>query len=111
MSNNVWVYFPDAGWIQWLTEPYRGTAHGATIVLRNVHNALACKGRACVIHSPTDHHMRDWPLSWRADRGIFERRCEHGIGHWDPDQWDYWQETYQTYQGVHGCDGCCLKIN
>lgn len=72
-----------------------------------VHPPFMCEGRTCVIHNPTDHHMREWHLHWRWDRGIFERICKHGVGHPDPDQFDYWRETYQEWQAVHGCDGCC----
>lgn len=76
-------------------------------VLVNVHDAASCAGRACVIHSPTEHHMSGFPLHWRDDRGIFERICEHGIGHPDPDQLDYWCESGREHEAVHGCDGCC----
>lgn len=75
--------------------------------LSNIHPFSACKGRTCVIHTPTNHHMRDWYLHWRSDRAIFERICEHGIGHPDPDQFAFWDETYQSARSVHGCDGCC----
>lgn len=78
------------------------------IKLRNVHDQKKCRGRACVIHGQTDHHMRGWTLLWRDDRGIFERICpDHGTGHPDPDQFDYWDITGQEWQGVHGCCGCC----
>lgn len=98
-----------------------------------VHSGTKCEGRVCVIHAPTDHRMRSWPLHWRADRGLFERLCPHGAGHPDPDQQTYWRE--QAERGeirdevlddefgfvenirdpdehinammVHGCDGCC----
>lgn len=79
------------------------------LVLENVHSARLCEGWACVIHRPTPHHMAEWPLHWRDDRGIFERICEHGIGHPDPDQFDYWYATDQTAQGIHGCDGDCFN--
>jgi hypothetical protein len=79
----------------------------ARIELHNVHPGELCAGRPCPIHGPTDHHMRDWPLLWRDDRGIFERICEHGVGHPDPDQLDYWRETGQGWQASHGCDRCC----
>jgi hypothetical protein len=48
------------------------------------------------------------PLTWRSDRGIFERICNHGIGHPDPDQFPYWKEQgiFDT-EASHGCDGCC----
>lgn len=78
-------------------------------VLKNVHRAELCAGWPCVIHNPTPHHMADWTLHWRDDRGIFERICEHGIGHPDPDQFDFWYSTNQTWQAVHGCDGCCFQ--
>lgn len=75
--------------------------------LRNVHAPDKCRGRACVIHAPTEHHMSTWTLHYREDRAIFERLCRHGIGHPDPDQFEFWEETNQEWQAVHGCDGCC----
>lgn len=77
------------------------------IRLENVHDASLCVGRPCVVHNPTDHHMRGFRLLWRDDRKIFERVCPHGIGHPDPDQFHYWRENDMEYEGVHGCDGCC----
>ncbi len=96
-------------------------------VLSNVHSEQLCSGRTCVVHAPSAHHMRTWPLTWRQDRGMFERRCEHGIGHPDPDQRDYFvgrgyrryveqvarseattdPEEYADAEMTHGCDGCC----
>lgn len=100
-----------------------------------VHDATACTGRECVIHNPTEHPMRRFPLHWRADRAIFERLCPHGVGHPDPDQQAYWREQaardvnawdvapddefgiavhrrspeeHVTAQMTHDCDGCCL---
>jgi hypothetical protein len=77
------------------------------LILHNVHDSLICIGRPCPIHNRTEHHMSHWPIHWRGDRGILERLCEHGIGHPDPDQFQYWEETGQEWQSVHGCDGCC----
>ena len=79
--------------------------------LVGVHLAAQCEGRPCVIHSPTQHAMSDWPLIWRDDRvpGIFERICPHGIGHPDIDQRDFWRETSQECLRMHGCDGCCQE--
>lgn len=85
------------------------------IILRNVHDWQTCQtsavsswtNRPCVIHNPTPHHMRLWQLHWRDDRGIFERICEHGTGHPDPDQFPYWKEHGKMAEAVHGCDGCC----
>ena len=38
---------------------------------------------------------------------MFERICEHGIGHPDPDQVSYWQRWGKEALAIHGCDGCC----
>lgn len=76
--------------------------------LRGVHPSTACAGRACVIHAPTDHHMRGWPLIWRDDKGCFERLCpDRGIGHPDPDDMVFHRLVGNEAKGVHGCDGCC----
>lgn len=83
---------------------------GNGYVLKNVHPEALCQGRECVIHAPTEHHMRDWSLHWREDRAIFERICpSHGTGHPDPDQMSFWRETNQEWQSVHGCCGCCRE--
>ena len=79
------------------------------IHLCNVHDESLCRGRPCVVHRPTDYHMRGFRLLWRDDRAIFERVCPHGIGHPDPDQFEYWRMSGREYEGVHGCDGCCIK--
>lgn len=70
-----------------------------------VHDRSKCEGCFCPIHTPSDHHMRDWPLHWRGDRSIMERMCPHGIGHPDPD--DFKIKTSIHDDGTHGCDGCC----
>lgn len=99
------------------SEPVFGANVKGHGVIGNIHLASKCQAdvieghvtkRACVIHSPTDHHMREWDLHWRDDRGIFERICPtHGTGHPDPDQFEYWDMTDQQWQAVHGCCGCC----
>ena len=81
------------------------TFHEGTIL---VHANGRCLGRHCVIHNPSDHHMREWTLHWRGDRAIFERICHHGVGHPDPDQFEFWDMTNQNWQRVHGCCGYCL---
>ncbi len=70
------------------------------------HAEDGCEG-ACPIHAPSDHHMTSWPLHWRPDRGIFERLCEHGVGHPDPDTIRHIQRTTGCDNGTHCCDGCC----
>lgn len=79
-------------------------------VLSNVHRAAACYGRACVMHNPSDHHMRGWDLNWRDDRGLMERICPHDIGHPDPDDLAYRRSVGAPWWlDVHGCDGCCRR--
>lgn len=91
-----------------IAEPVFGMQIGPGY-LHNVHPVERCAGRPCVIHNPSDHHMRDWPLNWRADRGLMERLCpEHGVGHPDPDGLAYLVSIGDTSAGVHGCCGCCI---
>lgn len=75
------------------------------------HTAKECLGRHCCIHNPSQHHMRDWPQVWRADRQLMERTCEHGCGHPDPDHLSYVLLTQGSEEmhnhSMHGCDGCC----
>lgn len=70
---------------------------------------------SCVVHNPSDHKMRDWPLHWRGDRGLMERLCPHGVGHPDPDDIAFKKRTRgeaaATTEAVHGCDGCCMELN
>lgn len=78
----------------------------------SVHPPEQCAGRPCVIHDPSDHHMRAWPTNFRTG-GMFdikpahmERICPHGVGHPDPDDAAF-QASIGSDVGVHGCDGCC----
>lgn len=77
------------------------------------HEPDKCSGSFCVIHNPSDHHMRDWPKNFRFDRYLVlvERICPHGVGHPDPDSLAYIESTLpegrRGYEGIHGCDGCC----
>ena len=70
------------------------------------HSRDACQGSGCVVHHPSDHAMRDWPLQPRPDRRMVERTCPHGVGHPDPDDAAYRASRGDT-DSVHGCDGCC----
>ncbi len=76
-------------------------------VLVQHHPVRDCAGRNCCIHNPSDHHMVEWPLVWREDRQLMERRCTHGVGHPDPDSIRYGRQFAGRDMGVHGCDGCC----
>ena len=75
-----------------------------------IHSKEECSGM-CPIHSPSDHHMKDWPLHWRDDLGIFERICKCGVGHPDPDSLNYIEAKYgkewADSLSIHGCCGFC----
>jgi hypothetical protein len=81
-------------------------------VIYNVHSPAQCEGRGCCIHHPSDHHMKDWPITFRGagpfDIGppFMERLCKHGVGHPDPDDVVYYLSRGVNV-GVHGCCGCC----
>lgn len=76
-------------------------------MLGNVHSSIRCLGRPCVIHNPSNHHMRTWPLLWRDDTRTMERTCPHGTGHPDPDDVAYHLERNPDASFAHSCDGCC----
>lgn len=87
------------------SEPVFGCQIGK-INLR-VHHRSLCAGEYCSIHNPSQHPLRNAPLNWRADRGIMERFCSHGIGHPDPDDYQYRLRVNPDADAIHGCDGCC----
>lgn len=80
--------------------------HKSNTELVNVHSPDKCAGTYCPIHNPSNHHMKDWPQHWRADRRIIERICPHGVGHPDPDD-----PAAAGIHSIHGCDGCCNPNN
>lgn len=72
------------------------------------HPIERCKGRNCVIHNPSDHHMRDWPKRFHQPSQQTARVCKHGVGHPDPDDVAYWREIeHRRINTSHDCDGCC----
>jgi hypothetical protein len=82
--------------------------------IHNIHKETKeCRTYGCVIHNPTKHHMRGFLTSWRSDRFIMERVCPHGVGHLDPDNYNWIERNYGTLtaqsESFHGCDGCCRK--
>jgi len=89
---------------------YWGLENGDVL---QTHAAAACAGRACCVHAPSDHPLRDAPLSWRGDRHLVERICPCGVGHPDPDHLTHVAlicgEGYAWGQSVHGCcpRRCC----
>lgn len=92
--------------IVWLRDNvFRDDAHQ---IIHGVHREELCQGRPCCFHNPSMHHMRDWPATWRQDKGVVERTCPHGVGHTDPDNMWYLRATGDELRGLHGCDGCCV---
>ena len=68
------------------------------------HEYSRCRDGYCTLHNRSNHNMRSFPQLWRADRGIMERVCPHGIGHPDPDEF---RIRNGEDDGSHGCDTCC----
>lgn len=102
------------------TDPVFGVELGERVVL--VHPGERCEGRdiPCCVHSPSGHHMVSWPMKWRADTGVMERVCEHGVGHPDPDhlayvcsltpEHDCAGECGYPHLGWQAVHGCCLAM-
>lgn len=88
------------------SSPIFGVQQGPSVLV--IHPSFLCEGRACVIHNPSDHHMREWSLNWRGDKGVMERTCPtHGVGHPDPDDAAYLKTQGREVLLIHGCCGCC----
>lgn len=58
----------------------------------------------CSVHSPSEHHMREWPQNWHSERRVMERVCMHMVSHPDPDDISV---RHRRSARVHNCDGCC----
>lgn len=73
------------------------------------HLPTTCAGRVCVLHNPTEHHMRFWPIHYRGQLNVFERTCPCGVNHPDPDQTPFWKQVALEAYAAHGCcpKGCC----
>ena len=91
-----------------------GVEHGffgkkelAASPLTTLHLQSRCKGRYCVIHKPSSHFMRLWPLIWDTERIQMYRLCKHGLVHPDPDDFRYWKDV--SGGGVAGAHVCCTK--
>ncbi len=77
-------------------------------IMAHVHDADSCEA-PCVIHTPSDHHMRDWDLAFF--NSTLDRVCPHGYGHPDPDSVEFARKHHpeQTFEPHTHCDGCCIK--
>lgn len=96
-----------------VAEPMFGIQIGKQTL--NTHAPDQCSGAWCCVHNPSPHHMATWPMNWRSDRNLMERRCPHGVGHPDPDHLGHVRRTLGPleagYESVHGCDGCCREAS
>lgn len=88
------------------------TGTGQTLSVHSVEDCVGLKnGEGCPIHCPSDHHMKNYPLHWRDDLGIFERICKCGIGHPDIDSLNYIKNIdpkKAEILNIHGCCGHCI---
>lgn len=75
----------------------------------HTHSPESCAGSTCVVHNPSNHHMREWPLNYRLDTKMTERICKCGVGHPDPDAAAFHEAIGASYLNVHGCCGCCSE--
>lgn len=89
----------------WVAVPPHGELLELTVTTHREEGCIP----PCSLHSPS-HHMGDWPMVMRADKFMLvERICEHGVGHPDPDSFNYIRLHREGCEGltVHACDGCC----
>lgn len=77
-------------------------------VWENVHPKERCLGERCVVHAPTDHHMRNWAMRLSSVSGIVYRMCPHGNPHVDPDS-RYYLVAVRGFHvpSCHCPCGCC----
>lgn len=79
----------------------------------HVHSSSDCEGRGCLVHHPSNHHLRFMPVKmripgpWDIKPLHAERICDHGVGHPDPDDVEFYRQNFVDIS-VHGCCGCCL---
>lgn len=66
-------------------------------MVTGIHPRSWCSG-SCVVHNPSKHWMRDYPLGFDKELKAFVRKCSHGMDHQDPDERTYW--TNQLQLGV-----------
>ena len=79
-----------------------------------IHDQSKCAGRHCVIHDPSNHHMRNLPLVWNSMYRRTERICSCGARHPDPDHIEYVRitkgDTAAAQAATHVCcsRSCCV---
>jgi hypothetical protein len=74
------------GLTRWVTQSTSRDGTGLAWRTIYAHGADKCAPFPCVVHGPSDHHMREWPTVFHGDRGRTDRICpRHGEFHPDPD--------------------------
>lgn len=58
-------------------------------VVTGIHPQALCSG-TCVVHKPSKHWMREFPLHFDLSTKAFVRLCKHDAFHQDPDERTYW---------------------
>lgn len=71
-------------------------------LLSGVHAEGTCFGEHCVIHNPSNHGLRDAPMTWVSGKGLL-RRCVHNKMHPDPD-------SPQAVGHSYECPCCCFIL-
>lgn len=94
--------------VDYYTDVFIGKVFEGPMPLVNIHPKDKCAGENCVIHNPTDHHMREWKTCWRADKGIIERLCPKcGTFVVDPDCEAWLEQIGQPYYSAKPVDCIC----
>lgn len=89
----------------------KGDSHGISQRKMDlaVHPPDRCLG-VCVIHNPSENHMRDWPMMWSVPDMCMFRECSHHVWHPDYDHIDYAMRAgHPTTFAFHTCceEKCC----
>lgn len=75
-------------------------------LMRGVHPASDCFEDSCFVHRPSEHKMRDWPITGiTGTGGVVMRLCEHAAEHPDPDSLAFFENRGLSFD--HACDNCC----
>lgn len=82
-------------------------------MLQYVHSKKSCEGEFCVIHKPSDHPLRAWPLMLKPQivgksNPMFVRQCSCEELHLDPDEVTFFKLDYENCNCL--C-GCCAKVH
>jgi hypothetical protein len=74
------------------------------------HGRARCALEHCCIHNPSDHPLRNAPLSWLKSINLMLRICPCSQPHPDPDSMDWLRSRFMPYDMWHPCceQRCCL---